>query len=94
MAHDVGERRHRPDLETALRVPDPPELRDHAEVHHDGGPLDAVLEPVEGIQAAGQDPGLVPVLVEQIQRGVDRGRLVEVERRNHVPDRSHLSFSP
>src|SRR5207245_1930495 len=60
------------------------------QVDHDFGPLDAILQPIEGVQAAGHHPSIFTVLAEQPHRVVDRRRLKEFERRHHIAYHGHI----
>ena len=88
---DVGEARHRPDLESAVRSRgDAPELVHAPEIDHRRRALDTVLEPVEGVESSGEHPALVAVFLHEAHRVVDARRLKELERRDHVTHDSHF----
>ena len=60
-SHDLGQRRHGADVEAVVggsgcRL----SSAIAAEIDDDRGPLDAVLEPVEAVEAAGEHPGVAP----------------------------------
>ena len=55
---------------------------------------DAVLEPVEGVHAAGHQPGVGPVAIEQAEHIVHARRLEELECRDYVVNHTHGSSSP
>jgi hypothetical protein len=93
VAHDLRHRRHRPDLEPVLPGADAAQLGDPAEIDQRRGTLDAVLQPVEAVEAARQDPRAGAVAVEQRQRRLDRGRLQQLERRHHITDHCHRDLT-
>jgi hypothetical protein len=54
--------------------------------------LDTVLQPVEGVEAAGENPCVIAVAIEQVQCVSQIGRLKELEGRHDVSDYSHRSI--
>src|SRR5690606_14180629 len=84
-ALDLGQRRQRADLDAAVRrLADPLQGLDSGQVDDVARPLHAILEPVEAVVAAGQRPAVLAETAEQIERRLQRVRLVELEARHHV----------
>src|SRR5438477_13205870 len=90
MAHDFGEGRHGADLQTAILLADAAELIDLTQIDNHRGLLDAVLQPIKGVQSAGHNPGLFTVPVEQPQRVVSSRRLKEFECRHDIANDRHF----
>ena len=65
VADHFGERGHGSDFNTAVQRFDAAEFFDLAEVDDELGALDAVFEPVETVEAAGENPGTGAVAVEE-----------------------------
>src|SRR5262249_62344212 len=61
---DFRECRERTDFDPVGGLADTLKLHDAAEIHHDLGPLHAVLEPVEAVIAAGHLPGVLAAAIE------------------------------
>jgi hypothetical protein len=57
--HYFGERGHGADLD-AIAGCELPQFLDSAQIDHNLGLLDAILEPVEAVEPSGQHPGIVP----------------------------------
>jgi len=88
--HHLGERSHRSNLDAAVRRgANPAQLVDTAQIHHYLGLLDAVLQPVEAIQAAGQHPGVRSMLLEKFLRVSRRTRLQQVKSGHDISNYSH-----
>jgi hypothetical protein len=86
----VGQRRRRADLEAAVGgLPHASQRLDATEIDDDLAALVAVLEPVEAVEAAGEDPRIPVVLLEQRNGVVNRCRLKELEDGHYVVDDSH-----
>ena len=68
---DLGERRHRADLEAAVDFLDALELLDLPEVDDRLRLLQAILEPVHAVEPARQHQRVGAVLVEQLDRIID-----------------------
>jgi len=90
---DFRERRHRADLEAAVGFLDALELFDLPEVDDRLRLLQAILEPVHAVEPAGQHQRVGAVLVEQLDRIVDTGRLVQLKNRHYVADNGHVRTS-
>src|SRR5262245_40348021 len=89
MVHDVGQRRHGADLDAAVALADALQLRDAAKIHHVTGALNAILQPVEAVETAGEDPCVGAIAIEQVQR-IPRGRrLKQLEGGHYISDYSH-----
>src|SRR6185503_4279817 len=84
MAHHLREGRHRADLEAAVALADALQFRNTAQIDDVAGPLDAVLQPVEAVETAGEDPCVGAVAIEQVQRVRRGGGLKQLEGRHHV----------
>ena len=89
MPHDLGQRRHRADLEAVAGRADAAQFVDAAQIDDVRRPLDAILQPVEAVEPAGHHPGVAPVPAEQLQRVADRRGLEQLERRHHVANYRH-----
>jgi hypothetical protein len=91
MAHDLCERRHSADVEASVALADPLQFRDAAEIHNIARTLDAILQPVEAVEAACEDPSVGAIAVEQAQ-GVRRGRgLKQFEGWHYISNNRHNS---
>src|SRR5687767_11939318 len=93
MPHDLRQRRHCADLKTVAFRLHAFELRDSAQVDDDAGTFDAVFEPVEAVEATGQDPGARAVSIEQLECCVDRRRLEQLEGGHDVTNHCHWTLS-
>jgi hypothetical protein len=51
--------------------------------------FDAVLEPVEAVETAGQNPGVLPMLFEELPRFGNRAGLEQLEPRHDIVYDSH-----
>src|SRR6185503_8971599 len=92
IAHDLGERRHRANLDSTVALANAPQLRHAAEIDDVAWALDAVLQPVEAVETAGEDPCVAAVPIEQVQR-VRGGRgLKELERGHYVSYYGHWAL--
>jgi hypothetical protein len=87
---DFGERRHRADLDAAIRLADAAQLLDLAEVDDNLRLLEAVLQPVHAVQTAGEHQRVGLVLIEQPEGIVDRRRLIKLEDRHYVAYYGHV----
>src|SRR5439155_1917915 len=93
VVHDLGQRGHRADLEAVLPRPDASQFSDALEIDQCLRALDAILQPVEAVETAGEDPRFRSVAAEQRLRVFDRRGLIQLERRHHVANYGH-SFLP
>src|SRR6266545_7702599 len=94
MVHHVGERRRRADLDAAIggRLHAAQSL--HAtEIDDYLAALVAILEPVEGVQTAGEHPRILLVLLEQRDGVIDGRRLKQLEDGHYVVDYCHVPIS-
>ena len=89
MAHDFGERRHCADFETAGCLAHAAQLLDLTQVDDVARPLETIFQPVHAVKAAAQQQRVRSVLVKQPHCIVRRGRLEQLERRNHIPNHRH-----
>ena len=89
IAHDLRERRARADLEATVQRLDAAQALDLAQIDDDARALDAILQPVEGIQSARHHPGVRAVAIQQRQRVADARRLKELECRHDVVNHGH-----
>src|SRR5204863_297744 len=88
----VGKRGRRADLDAAVRSLLHTTQSIHtAEIDDDSAALVAVLEPVERIEAAGEHPRILVVLLEQRDRSVYGGRLKQLEDGHYIVDDCHVS---
>ena len=92
MIHDFGESGHGADLDAVVRGADCFEFLDAAQIHDDFGLLDAVLEPIEAVEPAGQHPGVLSILFEKLLRVGGRCGLKQLEGRHNVSNYSHCDF--
>src|SRR2546428_6270744 len=90
MPHALSKGGCRPDLQAPAGLADSAQFLDLAQVDHDFRPLDAILQPIEGVQTAGHHPSIFTVLAEQPHRVVDRRRLKEFERWHHIAYHGHI----
>ncbi len=81
---DVDELGQRPDLQPLAGFPDSRQGFDAGDLDDGGGPFVAVLEPVEAVVAAGQEPGTLAEPRCQLQRILHRVGLIQLEVRHHV----------
>jgi len=79
ISHHFGKRRHGADLDAAGGIANSAELRDAAQVDDHLGFLDAVLEPVEAVEASGHDPGIGSMLREELLRVSGGGGLEQLK---------------
>ncbi len=91
--HHLGQCRQRPDFQPAVQVLDSPQLRHLAQVDHHVGAFRPILQPVERVEPARQNPGVRSVPFQQAQRVVHRGRLEQFERRHYVSNNCHSRCS-
>src|SRR5205085_7124122 len=91
MPHDVGERRHRADLDAAVALAHPFQFVDATEIDDVARALDAVLQPVEAVETAGEDPCIAAVATEQRQRVRGGRRLQQLERGHYVSNYRHIA---
>jgi len=89
MLHDLGERRHRADLEAAVGLLDAVQLFDLAQIDHDLWAAEAILQPVHAVETAREHERVRTVFVEQPDRIVDRCRLVEFKCCDDVAYHGH-----
>src|SRR6185503_19058758 len=86
----LGERRRRANFETTVGgLLHAAQCVDAAEIDDHFAALVAVLEPVKGVEAAGEYPRILLVLLEQRDGVVDGRRLKQLEHRHYIVDDGH-----
>jgi hypothetical protein len=90
---DLGEGSEGADLDAVTALSDTLHLGDPAEVDDDLGPLDAVLEPVQAIEASSVRPGDLAVPAPERQGVFEARRLEELEGFYRVVNHGHRHFS-
>src|SRR5579872_1580462 len=63
MIYDIGKRGHGADFQTAIHVPDSDQFLDLAQIDHHFRTFDAILEPIETVEATRQYPRIRAMLV-------------------------------
>src|ERR1022692_4816209 len=97
MIHDFSERGHRADFDTiatiAAQGANSKQFLDSAQIDHNLGLPDSILEPVEAVEPSGQYPGIRSVLCEKFLCIGYGSRLIQLERGHYVSYDSHNSPS-
>src|ERR1017187_7404066 len=93
MIHDFSECGHRADLDTVRRRAHSAEFLDSAQIDHNLGLPDSILEPVEAVEPPGQHPGIRSMLFEKLLCIGYGTWLIQLECSHYVSDGSHNSPS-
>ena len=86
---DLGERRHRADLEAAVGLADAVSSLIWPRSTTTFGLLEAVLQPVHAVEAAGQHQRVGAVLSSSLSASSIDRRLVQLEHRHYVANHRH-----